>query len=246
MKIPFIKPGQDLGAVLVQALGEERKSLRDRDIVAVASKVASVSEQRIVALDEVKVTVRSKRIARKWRIDERVAALVIEEADQIIGGVPGFVLTLKSGVLTANAGIDMKNAPLGTAVLWPNDPDASADAVRRSLEDRFHVHLGVIIVDSRVTPLRLGTVGLAMGVSWVLPVRDERGSRDLYGRKAKVTQVNVVDDIASSAHLLMGETNERIGAVVVRNAPIVLQNSARSRQALIPIRKCLIASNLAA
>jgi coenzyme F420-0:L-glutamate ligase len=244
VRIRLVKPGQVLEKVIIQALAEEAVTPLGHDIVAIASKICSICESRIVRLGEVAVTARAQRIAVKWQIDQRLAALVTQEADRIIGGVPGFLLTVKNGILTANAGIDLKNTLPGTAVLWPHNPDRTAARLRRALEEEFDVTLGVIVVDSRITPLRLGTIGVAIGVSGVRPVRDMRELHDLYGRKVKATQVNIADDVASSAHLLMGEANERVGAVVLRNAPIAFSYKGSSRQALIPTSRCLIMNNL--
>ena len=214
-------------------------------MIAVASKVVSTCERRLVELGQVRVTKAARRVSRKWKLDQRLAALVVQEADEILGGVRGFVLTFKKGVLTANAGIDLKNCPPGSAMLWPEDADASAVRLRKSLERKSGARLGVIVVDSRVTPLRLGTVGLAIGVSGLAPVTDHRGTSDIYGRRVRVTRTNVADDLASSAHLLMGETGERIGVVVVRKAPVQLRHAGDSRTALLNVSRCLIASNLA-
>lgn len=230
---------------MLDSLKKRNLSLRKGDIIAIASKVVSTCERRLLALDEVRVTKAARRISRKWNLDQRLATIVLEEADEILGGVRGFLLTVKSGILTANAGIDLKNCPPGTAILWPKDADASAALLRDSLEKQYGVRLGVIVVDSRVTPMRLGTVGLAIGVSGLAPVSDFRGARDIYGRKTRVTQTNVADDLASSAHLLMGETNEHIGVVVERKAPVPLRDVDGSRRARLNITRCLIARNIA-
>jgi coenzyme F420-0:L-glutamate ligase len=178
-------------------------------------------------------------------MDQRLGAIVLEEADRILGGVRGFLLTVKNGILTANAGIDLKNCPPGTAILWPKNADRSAALLRKRLEKRYSARLGVIVVDSRVTAMRLGTVGLAIGVSGLAPVSDHRGTSDIYGRKAKITQTNVADDLASSAHLLMGETNQRIGVVIARGVPVSLRDVDGSRRARLNATRCLIARNIA-
>ena len=214
------------------------------DIIAVASKVVSTCEGRVVKLRDVRVSPRASRIARKWKIDKRLASVVLSEADEILGGVPGFLLTLKKGILTPNAGVDLKNSPPGMATLWPLDPDKSAQRLRAGLEHRYTTRVGVEIVDSHVTPLRLGTVGLAIGLSGFLPVLDSRRRLDLFGRPIKVTQTNVADDLAAMAHVLMGEAAERVGAVLIRGAPVTLNNSARSKLAKLNRDKCLIGSSL--
>ena len=218
--------------------------MKDGDVLAVASKVVSTCESRIVRLDGIPVSQRAKQTAKKWSMDERLAALVLKEADKIFGGVRGFLLTLKNGILTANAGVDLKNSPPGTCTLWPKNPDSSAGYLRKFLAREYKVRMGVEIVDSRVTPLRLGTTGLAIGISGFLPVVDERGKPDLYGRKLRATQTNIADDLAAAAHLLMGESNEQTGAVLIRKAPIQLSDVSSSRKAELTITRCLILSGL--
>jgi coenzyme F420-0:L-glutamate ligase len=244
LRVSKVEPGCNLSAVIIEALESRSFALQTRDVLAVPSKVVSLCEGRIARLGKVVVSDRAERLANKWRMNERLTQLVLEEADEVLGGVRGFLLTIKDGILTANAGIDLKNSPNGTATLWPTNPDRSAREIRKSLESRYRKRIGVLIVDSRVTPLRLGTIGLAIGASGVVPVRDDRGKPDLYGRKVKVTQTNIIDDLASSTHLLMGEAKERIGVVIVRDAPVHLSHGATSRQARLSKRNCLIASDL--
>jgi coenzyme F420-0:L-glutamate ligase/coenzyme F420-1:gamma-L-glutamate ligase len=176
-------------------------------------------------------------------MNSQLAQLVLEEADSIWGGVRGFLLTIKQGILTPNAGVDVKNSPTGTASLWPAHPNNSASSLRASLMRKDDVGIGVMIVDSRITPLRLGTVGLAIGISGFRTLQDDRGKCDLYGRRVKVTQTNLADDIASAAHLLMGERNERNGLVVIRDAHVTITNRAPANLVL-DARRCLIGSSL--
>jgi len=200
----------------------------------------SLCENRTVRLEDVHVSRRVRRFAREWAVNESLASIVNDESDFVLGGVKGFLLTVKDGILTANAGVDLKNSPPGTATLWPKNPDKSASRLRRRLLRRRMTRLGVEIVDSRVTPLRLGTIGLAIGLSGFDPVLDERTKPDLYGRKVKVTQSNIADDIAAAAHLLMGETTEKVAAVVVRNARVRFDGAKNSRRAKLMPQRCLI------
>jgi len=246
LRVPKVVPGCNLSAVIIEALESRSFVLRTKDVLAVPSKVASLCEGRIAKLSKVVVSDRAERLANKWRMNEELTQLVLDEADEVLGGVRGFLLTIKDGILTANAGIDLKNSPIGTATLWPTNPDRSAREVRKSLEVRYQKRIGVLIVDSRVTPLRLGTIGLAIGASGLIPIKDDRGRLDLYGRKVKVTQTNIIDDLASAAHLLMGEVKEQIGAVIIRDAPVHLSDRPTSRQARLSAARCLISSNLSA
>jgi coenzyme F420-0:L-glutamate ligase/coenzyme F420-1:gamma-L-glutamate ligase len=242
--MPIINVGQSLDHTILASLRDEGLALQSGDVVAVASKVVSTCEGQLVNLQNVRVSDEARRLANKWSIDEHLTAIVLSEADKVLGGVKGFLLTLKKGIMTANAGVDLKNAPLGTAILWPKRPDISARRLRQALGRHYRSDICVEIVDSRVTPLRLGTVGLAIGLAGFVPVRDDRGERDLYGRKIRVTQTNVADDLAASAHFLMGEATERVGAVVIRNAHLALSDAGSSRDAKISLRKCLIGNSL--
>jgi len=237
-----VKQAQSLFDVVSAALQEQKLRLKNGDVLCVASKIVSLCENRIVRLDDVRVSRRVRRFAKKWVMNESLTSIVMNESDSVLGGVKGFLLTVKHGILTANAGVDLKNSPPGTATLWPKDPDKSARRLRRHLLRKRMTRLGVEIVDSRVTPLRLGTIGLAIGLSGFDPVLDERTKPDLYGRKVKVTQSNVADDIAAAAHLLMGETTEKIAAVVVRNARLRFESRRNSRRAKLTSQYCLIFS----
>ncbi len=237
---PKVRVGENLARVLVASLKDEGIILERGDIVAIASKVVSTCEGRIVRLSTVSVSRATKHLARTWKMDEALAAVVVKEADEVLGGVNGFLLTVKDGVLTANAGVDLKNSPRGTATLWPTKPDLSAGALRKAVERIFDTKVGIVIVDSRLTPLRLGTTGVALGVSGFHPIADHRKKKDLYRRKVRVTQSNLADDVAAMAHMLMGETREKIGAVVVRNAPTHLRVGSSTLPLKLDSRSCLI------
>lgn len=243
VQLPLILPGQSLPPILFHALHSARIRLRNGDVVCVASKVVSTSEGRIEFLDRQHVYGRARALAKKFQIDPELTQIVVNETDEILGGVRGFLLTIKLGILSPNAGVDVKNSPPGTAMLWPRNPETSADILRRSLERMCRVKIGVLIVDSRLTPLRLGTTGLSIGLSGFEPVKDDRGKNDLFRRSVKVTQTNVADDLAASAHLLMAERDERVGLVLIRNAPILMKVH-HSKEAKLDIRKCLVCSNL--
>lgn len=242
MRFPEVKQAQSLFDIVSDALQEQNLRLKNGDVLCVASKIVSLCENRIVRLEDVRVSRDVRRFARKWVMNEGLASIVINESDLVLGTVKGFLLTVNNGILTANAGVDLKNSPPGTATLWPKDPDKSANRLRRHLLGRRMTRLGVEIVDSRVTPLRLGTIGLAIGLSGFDPVLDERTKPDLYGRKLKVTRSNVADDIAAAAHLLMGETTEKVAAVVVRNAPVRFDRRKNSKRAKLASHRCLIFS----
>jgi coenzyme F420-0:L-glutamate ligase / coenzyme F420-1:gamma-L-glutamate ligase len=238
----LVEPSTPLIRVLQEALSKARIRLRNRDILAVASKVVAVSEGRIRPLSEAKPSKRAISLGRQYSLSPEFSQVILDESDQVYGGVQGALLTLKDGQATANAGADRKNAPEGMVVLWPENPKASARKLRRALKRRTGLDMGVVIVDSRVTPLRLGTIGLSLASIGFRPVNDFRGERDLFGRPARITLQAVGDGIAAAAHLLMGEAREAVPFVLVRNAPV---KTGRGLGEKMAIRDCLYMSQIA-
>ena len=244
LKSELVLPGDSLAASFVGALSASGLRVKNDDIVAVASKAVSMSERNIVSLSKVRPTALARKLGRKFEMLPEFAQVVINEADVVYGGVPGVLLTLKNGDAIANSGVDRKNAPVDSVILWPVDPHRSAERIRRRLNRDLRKRIGVVIVDSRVTPLRLGTIGLAIASSGFHPVRDSRGTKDLYGRKLRITFQALADGIAGAAQLLMGESGETIPFVLVRGAPVQFGMGKRSDSMVLPIKDCLYMSQI--
>ncbi len=245
LKSSILKLGDSLIDSITNALRLDQVRPRNGDIIAVASKVVAISEGNIVKLSSVRSSGRAKRLAYRYKMDPEFVQVVLNESDRVYSGVKGALLTLKDGDAVANAGVDQKNAPLGYAVLWPRDSDKTSRGLRAQMERRYGKKLGILIVDSRVTPLRLGTIGLALGSAGFAPVRDLRGSADLYGRGARITVHALADGLASVAHLLMGESEEQTPFVLIRNSSVKVDGRNRSRKSmLLPAGECLYMSNI--
>jgi coenzyme F420-0:L-glutamate ligase len=244
LKSRLVRDGDSIVELLSEALSRSNARLRTGDIIAISSKVVAISEGRIRGLVRVRPTLRAKNLARKYSIPTAFAQIVLEEADRVLGGVRGALLTIKNGDSTANAGVDRKNAPQQSVVLWPLNSDASAEDIRESIQSRLGKKVGVVIVDSRVTPLRLGTVGLAIGCAGFQAVRDLRGTRDLSGRRIEITRHAIADGIAAAAHLVMGEADERTPFVVVRGAPASFQGRSGIGSAKLAQNHCLYMSQI--
>lgn len=206
----------DLSRVVIDAVKRVGEEFRVGDIVAVSSKFVSMSRGRMVKLSDVVISEEAERLADKLSMDRGVAQLVLEEADSILGGVPGFALTLKDGVVAPNAGIDRSNAPSGYVMLYPKDPFKEAEDLRRSIFEETGRRVGVVLTDSRLMPLRLGTTGIALSAAGFEPLKDERGRKDLFGNVLRVTRRALADQIASGVQLLMGEADEGFPIVLVR------------------------------
>lgn len=225
----LIKPNQDIINVIIHSLDTSQINIEDNDILAITSKIVALSQGRIVKLEEVKPSDLALKLSKRYNLDPGYVELIIREADEIYGGTDQAICTLKEGVMIANAGVDRKNIPLGYAVLSPANPYESAQNIRQRIHDIKGKFVGIVIVDSRVTPLRLGTVGVAFGFSGFSPVRDCRGFKDLYGKPLQITRHCQVDDLAGAAHLVMGEVDERVPAILLRDTPIIISHDLNSQ-----------------
>ncbi len=188
---------------------------RDGDILVVSSKFVAMSEGRVVKLDTVKPSAKARSLARRFRMDARLAELVVKESDMIVGGIPGFVLAIRKGMMAPNAGIDKSNVPAGHAILYPKNPFASAEKLRQKFLDRG-IKLGVVLADSRLMPSRRGTTGIAIACAGFEPVEDDRGKKDLFGNTLRVTFRAVADSLATAGVAVMRESAESTPAAIVR------------------------------
>ncbi len=178
------------------------------DIIIISGKYVAISEGRYYKLDEVVPTDEAYELAKANGGDPRIAELVLRESEAVMPSFAGIFMASIKGMLQPNAGIDKSNIKEGYVVLYPENPDASARKIRLFVLNRYGARVGVVITDSRIYPTRKGTTGIAIGYSGILPIIDERGSEDLFGKKLKVTKRAIVDQIATMAQLIMGESNE--------------------------------------
>ena len=239
IKTGRISPRDSLIDRILRSIQSSGVGLEDGDIVAIASKVVSVVEGRIVDLTSVQPSQKAQELATHYQIDPQFVEVILKEADEILGGVYRTLLTIKDDIMIANAGADLSNNPKGYITLWPKNPSGSADRIRKELEKRIRKKLIVLIIDSRTTPLRLGTSGIAIGISGINPIKDYRGRRDLFGKKLIVTTLAVADALASAAHLVMGEGDEAIPLAIIRNSEINVDRDHNPEIAKMPKERCL-------
>ncbi|HUI23832.1 MAG TPA: coenzyme F420-0:L-glutamate ligase [Nitrososphaerales archaeon] len=233
----------DLVSLIEEKLGAR---LRDGDVLVISSKLVAVSEGRMTKLDSVRAGRMAKKLAAGNRMDERLCELVLRESDEVIGGVPGFVLASKDGLLTPNAGIDKSNVAHGSVVLYPRRPELSAWRIREALKFSRGVSVGVVICDSRLSPTRRGTTGVAVASSGIEAILDMRGWRDLFGNVLKVTSQSVADDLSSASEILMGESDEATPMVLVRGlSRRLLRNTEYGgKRFSIPMDECVYLRSL--
>lgn len=232
-QIPHVQSGDNLAELLVETLTKAEMKLQDGDVIAIAQKIVSKAEGRMVRLSDVVIDAESMKIANEVGKDPRLVALILQESDEISRKKPGVLIVRhKLGFTSANAGIDRSNvAPEAgddIVLLLPKDPDASAQAIRQAIKIELAVDVGVVITDSHGRPFRLGTVGIAIGVAGVPALWDRRGEEDLYGYELQHTDVGVADEIAAAAGLLMGQGAEGNPAILIRGLQYPINNGKAS------------------
>jgi len=206
VKTRVLKPPKD---DLLQAISYSVRSIKEKSIVVITSKVVSIWQGRCVL--------------RKFYPDKD--KLVMQEADFYLPRslVPGAwcMHTLKNNVFIPSAGIDESNAA-GYYILWPRDSKRTAKELWDWLRKKYHVkNLGVVITDSHTIPLRRGVLGISLAHYGFAPLKDYRGTPDLFGRLLKMTQTNIADGLAATAVMLMGEGSECTPVCIIEDVPWV-------------------------
>jgi len=212
----IIRGGESIADRVIEAAEKTCGGFEAGDVLVLAETAVATSEGNIVRLDNITPTPKAQDLGEKYGIDPRTVEIVLQESDSIVGGIPGFLLCIKGGTLLPNAGVDASNAPPGCVTPLPTDPDQSALSIRKIIEDRTGVRIGVIVADSRTHAMRLGCSGVAIGTAGIPSVIDDRGRSDLFGRKLEVTKRAIADNIASAAELVMGEADECTPAAIIR------------------------------
>lgn len=219
--IPHVQPGDNVAELLLAALAQAGMVLQDGDVLAIAQKIVSKAEGRLVKLAEVTPGPRAQEVAAQTGKDPRLVELILQESVAISRLRPGVLIVRhRLGFTSANAGIDRSNVAQmdgeETVLLLPQDPDGAAAQIRQTFYERLAVKVGVVITDSHGRPFRLGSVGVAIGVAGITALWNRRGEPDLYGYQLQHTDVAVADEIAAAAGLLMGQAAEGAPVVLVR------------------------------
>ena len=215
--LPEIKPGDDLGGSIADAVATQEITLEDRDVLVVAQKVVSKAEGRLVNLEDVTPSALAVEIASLHERDPRHTEVVLRECRRIVRMDRGVIIAeTRHGFTCANAGVDASNAPGGdTVVLLPLDPDASARRLANRLRERHEVGVAVIVSDTFGRPWREGAVNVAIGVAGIHPIIDYRGLEDPQGRLLRTTTIAVADELAAAAGLVMGKL-DRTPAILLK------------------------------
>jgi len=219
--IPLVQPGDDLPQLIAAGLERAGEALQDGDVLVIAQKIVSKSENRFADLDGVTPSARAVELGEKTDKDPRLVELILSESREVLRYRPGVLIVAhKLGYVLANAGIDSSNvAPQNNGqrvLLLPVDPDGTCSNIRTAMKKRFGKNAAIVISDSVGRAWRVGTVGIALGAAGLESVLDLRGQSDLYGRPLAVSIVGLGDELAAAASILQGQGDEGLPVVLIR------------------------------
>jgi len=240
IKLPLIKKNDPLLTIIIQSIKEQGKSLNEGDIIIIAEKVVATSQGRVITLSDIKnVSGQAKKLAKEYDMDERYVELILQEASMILGGMRHVILAKVNDFLIANAGIDQSNAGVGNVVLLPKNLKEVVWNYWKEIREEFGIKkFGVIIADSRVQPLRKGTIGIAIATAGFEPIEDLRGQPDLFNRPMEITMRAVADDLASAAQFLLSEADQQTPVVIIRDSKVEFTENPQQTPEMSP-EECL-------
>jgi dihydrofolate synthase / folylpolyglutamate synthase len=202
----ILPPKDDIYPILDKYLPK----LNEGDVIFITSKILSIHQGRCVKNAKCKM--------QKLKLIKQEADYLLPK--NIVAGSE-IILTIKDNTLIPSAGIDESNAN-GYFILWPKNINRTLIEIRKYLLKKYRLKkLAVIATDSHTTPLRWGTQGISVGFCGLEPLYDYRGKKDIFKRKLKYTQSNIVDALSSMAVLLMGEGSEKTPVVILRGAKFI-------------------------
>ena len=214
--------------------------LKNGDVIVISSKYVANSQGRILDTNLIFASKDAESISKKFKIKPKFAEVILRESDKIFGGVSGFVITSSDNILAPNSGIDKSNSDGTRLILYPDDLYLVAENLKRKIFVKYSVHVGIIIVDSRLMPTRIGTTGVTIACAGIEPTKDLRGNKDLDGNPLKVTFQATADNLATIANHEMGEGDDLRPIVIVRDSECKLTDrKIRSNEMIIPYEQCV-------
>ena len=216
---PLIEPNDNLAEIIFKCIKNNNIVVEDYDVIVIAQKVISKSENRYVNLDTLKISEKAKDLALKLNKDKGLVQLILNESNKILSTEKNVIIVEHLlGFININAGIDQSNIPQdkNLALLLPEDPSKSAKDLQIKLSEMLDKNISIIVSDSMTRPYRSGVINFALASHNIQSLLDLKGEKDLYGNKLKGTEVAVADELASAAGLLMGQSDEKKPVILIK------------------------------
>jgi dihydrofolate synthase / folylpolyglutamate synthase len=208
----------------ITAIKTHKITINDRDLFKILDKYLpkKISEKSILAITSKIVSITDGRLVKMGGVDKD--ELIKKESQFYIPRSENpynVSFTITRNILAATAGIDESNAN-GYYILWPRDPQITANKIREYLKKKFNLkNVGVIITDSKTIPMRWGVISIALAYSGFKALKDYIGKPDIFGRKFEFEKLSIIDSLATSASVTMGEGNEQTPLSIISDIPFV-------------------------
>jgi coenzyme F420-0:L-glutamate ligase/coenzyme F420-1:gamma-L-glutamate ligase len=239
--LPIVKAGDDLAGLICDAAKKQGTPIQNGDVIVVTHVIVSRAEGNIVNLDAITPSAFAKAIAEQYGKDPALVEVVLRESKSVVRMDRGILITeSKQGFVCANSGVDKSNVPGERMVaLLPDNPDSSAEKIRKEMKRLTGCDVAVIISDTHGRPLREGEINVAIGIAGLKPIRDRRGEKDLFGYVLRVKQTAVADELASAAELVIGQADEGVPAAIIRGYSYQKSEDAKATELIMSKEKDL-------
>lgn len=222
---PKLQEGDDLVSIIAQT-----EMLQDGDFLAISSKAVATVEGAEIDLSTVNVSDEAKEWAKRLNRNSPVEfrQAILNEVERLNGKIVSdcehaMLAELQpsglneGSILAANAGMDLSNVRKGYAVGWPLDPLKSVREIRSQLQQHTCQKVGVLLTDSCCRPRRIGVTAIALTVSGFDPLPSQIGKKDLFDHTLRMTHEALADQLATAANMIMGNADQSIPAVIIRD-----------------------------
>ena len=216
---PLILVDDDLSSIITESIINNELAIDSGDVVVMAQKVVSKSENRYIDLSDITALEEAKSLGARLRRDPRFMQIILNESNKIISTDKNVIIVEhKLGFININAGIDKSNIPSHDTrfLLLPDNPSKSAKQIQSSISKSFNKDVSVIITDSMTRPYRSGVTNFALASSNIQSLIDLKGETDIYGNILQSTEIAVADELAAAAGLLMGQGKEGKPIIIIK------------------------------
>lgn len=234
--IPLIKRGDNLAEVILSACRKNKILIDENDVLVIVQKIVSKAEGATINLNDIKPSKEALELSKKTGRDPELCQVYIDESKRIIGTKGRVIITEhKLGFICTSAGVDRSNVARREeriVSLLPKNPDKSAKNIRENIKKQTGKKIAVIISDSFGKPDREGCIGVAIGIAGIAPLEIQQ-KKDLFGNEKNNT-IARIDELAASASILVGQSDEKFPAVLIKGAEYTIDEQADIKKILIP------------
>ena len=128
--MPEIHPNDNLLKLLLAAARKSKITFQPNDILVLAQKIISKSENRLIHLSKIRPSAKATELAARSKKDPRLIEVILRESRRVVREHPVLIVETHHGLVCANAGVDQSNIPGQDVVsLLPKNPDATAKKI---------------------------------------------------------------------------------------------------------------------